>query len=36
MKIFGTDAATLKILMLLAIVLMVIGSILFFLPLRMS
>ncbi len=34
--IFGTDVAALKILMLLAIVLMVIGAILFFLPLRMS
>ena len=34
--IFGTDAATLKILMLLAIVLMVIGALLFFLPLWMS
>ena len=34
--IFGTDVATLKILMLLAIVLMVIGALLFFLPLRMS
>lgn len=34
--IFGTDVAALKILMILAIVLMVIGSILFFLPLRMS
>jgi len=34
--IFGTDVAALKILMLLAIVLMVIGAILFFLPLWMS
>nr|AAU83151.1 hypothetical protein GZ26G2_21 [uncultured archaeon GZfos26G2] len=34
--IFGTDVAALKILMILAIVLMVIGAILFFLPLRMS
>ncbi len=34
--IFGTDAATLKILMLLAIVLMVIGAVLFFRPLWMS
>jgi uncharacterized protein (TIGR00304 family) len=31
--IFGTDAATLKMLMLLAIVLMVIGAVLFFRPL---
>jgi len=36
MKIFGTDAAALKILMLLAIVLMAIGALLFFLPLKMS
>ena len=36
MKIFGTDAAALKILMILAIVLMVIGAIIFLLPLRMS
>lgn len=36
MKIFGTDVAALKILMLLAILLMVIGALLFFLPLRMS
>ena len=36
MKIFGTDVATLKILMILAIVLMVIGALLFFLPLKMS
>nr|QNO56446.1 hypothetical protein OHJJKADD_00019 [Methanosarcinales archaeon ANME-1 ERB7] len=34
--IFSTDVAALKILMILAIVLMLIGSILFFLPLRMS
>ena len=34
--IFGTDVAALKILMILAIVLMVIGALLFFLPLRMS
>ena len=36
MKIFGTDVAALKILMILAIVLMVTGSLLFFLPLKMS
>ncbi|HID19488.1 MAG TPA: DUF131 domain-containing protein [Methanophagales archaeon] len=34
--IFGTDAAALRILMILAIVLMVIAAILFLLPLRMS
>ncbi|RCV64014.1 Protein of unknown function DUF131 [Methanophagales archaeon] len=36
MKIFGTDSAALKILMILAIVMMVIGSILFFRPFWMS
>jgi len=34
--IFGTDAAALKILMILAIVLMVIGALIFLLPLWMS
>jgi uncharacterized protein (TIGR00304 family) len=34
--IFGTDVAALKVLMILAIVLMVIGALLFFLPFWMS
>ena len=33
--IFGSDVAALKIVMILAVVLMVIAAILFFLPLRM-